>query len=42
MWNQSKREKCVVVNKDESGLRSEECFDTRHEGAEFGVCLAEF
>jgi hypothetical protein len=37
------RKKCVAVNKAERGSwRTEECFDIRHEVAEFGVCLAGF
>ena len=41
VWNQPKKE-CIVENKAERRWRSEECFDIRHEDAEFGVCPAEF
>jgi hypothetical protein len=37
-WNQSKRQKCVVVNKGFGELKS----DIRHRDAEFGVCPASF
>ena len=41
-WNQSKKKKCVAVNKAERSWRSEEHFDIRHGDAEFGVCPADF
>jgi hypothetical protein len=34
--------KCVTVNKAEWGWRSEDHFDIRHGGTEFGVCQARF
>ena len=42
VWKQCKREKGVAVNKDKRDLRSEECFNTRPEDAEFGICPAGF
>ena len=38
-WNLPKGKKFVVVNKDERGWRSEECFYIGHGDADFGVCL---
>ena len=40
--NQSKRKKCVPVNKATGSRRSEEHFDIRHGDAEFGVCPVVF
>jgi hypothetical protein len=37
VWNQPKREKCVIINKAERSWRSEESFDIRHGNAVFGV-----
>lgn len=36
--NQSKREKCVTINKAGRNGRLEEPFDIRHGDVEFGVC----
>ena len=41
-WKQSKRKKCVVVNKAKRSWRAEELFDIRCVDAEFGVCSAVF
>lgn len=38
----AKREKYVPVNKAKRNWRSKECFDMRHEDAEFTVCPADF
>ena len=41
-WNQPKRKKYVAVNKAEMILRSEKCFDIKHEDAQFEVCPVGF
>ena len=38
----NREKKCVVVNKAERSWRSDEHFDIRHRGAEFGEFLAGF
>lgn len=42
MWNQSKRQTCLVDNNVERCWSSEECYDVSHEDAELEACTAVF